>query len=106
MLKAYDVTLSAALRHKLVVVLITILSIGGSLYLMIAIPKGFFPIEDTGLVSVSLEGPEDMSFAAMTVAQKEAADIMQAAPAVAVVLSTVGTSGFGGGGENSGSMFQ
>ncbi|MES1151678.1 MAG: efflux RND transporter permease subunit, partial [Dongia sp.] len=105
MLKAYDVTLSAALRHKLVVVLITVASIGGSVYLMVAIPKGFFPIEDTGLVSVSLEGPQDMSFAAMTIAQKEAADIMQADPAVQVVNSTVGSSGFGGGGENNGSMF-
>jgi len=105
MLKAYSVTLSAALRHKLVVVAITIGSIAASGYLMVAIPKGFFPIEDTGLISVSLEGPEDMSFAAMTVAQKQAADIMQADPAVAIVNSTVGTSGFGAGGENSGSMF-
>jgi HAE1 family hydrophobic/amphiphilic exporter-1 len=105
MVRAYDVTLSAALRHKLVVVVITIGSIAASGYLMVTIPKGFFPIEDTGLISVSLEGPEDMSFAAMTIAQKEAADIMQADPAVLVVNSTVGTSGFGGGGENSGSMF-
>jgi HAE1 family hydrophobic/amphiphilic exporter-1 len=105
MLRAYAVTLDAALRHKLVVVVITIASIAASGYLMVAIPKGFFPIEDTGLVSVSLEGPEDMSFAAMTLAQRQAADIMQADPAVAVVNSTVGTSGFGAGGENSGSMF-
>jgi len=46
-----------------------------------------------------------MSFAAMTLAQQQAADIMQADPAVAAVNSTVGTSGFGAGGENNGSMF-
>ncbi len=41
----------------------------------------------------------------MTVAQKEAADIMQKDPAVTIVNSTVGTTGFGAGGENNGSMF-
>jgi HAE1 family hydrophobic/amphiphilic exporter-1 len=105
MLKAYDVTLALALRHKLVVIAVTIGSIVLSGWLIHSIPKGFFPIEDTGLISVSVEGPEDMSFAAMTVAQKEAADIMRADPAVTVVNSTVGTSGFGSGGENNGSMF-
>jgi HAE1 family hydrophobic/amphiphilic exporter-1 len=105
MLKAYDVTLSLALRHRFIVLILTVLSIWASVHLMMVVPKGFFPTEDTGLISVSVEGPQDMSFAAMVKAQKEVADIMRADPAVAVVNSTVGTSGFGAGGENNGSMF-
>ena len=105
LLRAYGATLQAALRYHPVVLLVTLLSIAATVYLAYEVPKGFFPIEDTGLISVSVEGPEDMSFAAMTVAQKQAADIIHADPAVAVVNSTVGTSGFGAGGENSGSMF-
>ncbi len=105
MLKAYKVTLALALQYRLVVLVITVLSILATYHLAVVVPKGFFPIEDTGLISVSVEGPEDMSFAAMTVAQKEVAAIMQADPAVSFVNSTVGTSGFGAGGENNGSMF-
>ena len=105
MLKAYEVTLAVAIRYRVVVLVITVLSIWATFHLASAVSKGFFPIEDTGLISVSVEGPEDMSFAAMTIAQKQVADVMQADPAVLFVNSTVGTSGFGGGGENNGSMF-
>jgi HAE1 family hydrophobic/amphiphilic exporter-1 len=105
MLRAYEVTLAAALRYRLIVLAVTVLSILATWHLAVVVPKGFFPIEDTGLISVSVTGPEDMSFAAMTVAQKQVAEIMQADPAVSFVNSTVGTSGFGAGGENNGSMF-
>jgi len=105
MLRAYEVTLAAALKYRLIVLIITVASIWATFHLAVLVPKGFFPIEDTGLISVSVEGPEDMSFAATTIAQKQVAEIMQQDPAVAVVNSTVGSSGFGGGGENTGSMF-
>jgi HAE1 family hydrophobic/amphiphilic exporter-1 len=87
------------------VLVITVLSILATYHLAVVVPKGFFPIEDTGLISVSFEGPEDMSFAAISVAQKQVADIIQADPAVSFVNSTAGTSSYGAGGENDGSMF-
>jgi HAE1 family hydrophobic/amphiphilic exporter-1 len=105
MLRAYRVTLGIALRHRPIVLVITVLSILATYHLAVVVPKGFFPIEDTGLISVSFEGPEDMSFAAISVAQKQVADIMQADPAVSFVNSTAGTSSYGAGGENDGSMF-
>jgi HAE1 family hydrophobic/amphiphilic exporter-1 len=80
-------------------------SIGASVWLVQVTPKGFFPEEDTGLISVSVQGPQDMSFAGMVPAQQKVADIVRADPAVAYVSSTVGTSGFGAGGENNGSMW-
>jgi HAE1 family hydrophobic/amphiphilic exporter-1 len=105
MLKAYAVTLGWSLRHRFVILLITLASIGASVWLSITTPKGFFPEEDTGLISVSVQGPQDMSFAAMVPAQQKVVDIIRADPAVDYVSSTVGTSGFGAGGENNGSMW-
>jgi hydrophobic/amphiphilic exporter-1 (mainly G- bacteria), HAE1 family len=105
MLKAYAVTLGWSLRHRFIILLITLASIGASVWLVQVTPKGFFPEEDTGLISVSVQGPQDMSFAGMVPAQQKVADIVRADPAVAYVSSTVGTSGFGAGGENNGSMW-
>jgi HAE1 family hydrophobic/amphiphilic exporter-1 len=105
MLKAYAVTLGWSLRHRFIILLVTIASIAASAWLMVVTPKGFFPEEDTGLISVSVQGPQDMSFAAMVPAQQQVAEIVRADPAVAYVSSTVGTSGFGAGGENNGSMW-
>ncbi|MDQ7247513.1 efflux RND transporter permease subunit [Dongia sedimenti] len=104
-LRGYAVTLGWALHHRFVILLITLASIGASAWLVHVTPKGFFPEEDTGLISVSVQGPQDMSFAAMLPAQQKVADIVRADPAVAYVSSTVGTSGFGAGGENNGSMW-
>jgi HAE1 family hydrophobic/amphiphilic exporter-1 len=105
MLKAYAVTLGWALHHRFIILLVTIGSIAASAWLIHISPKGFFPEEDTGLISVSIQGPQDMSFAAMLPAQQQVADIVRADPAVDFVSSTVGTSGFGAGGENNGSMW-
>ncbi|WP_395019262.1 efflux RND transporter permease subunit [Dongia sp.] len=105
MLRAYAATLGWSLRHRFIILLVTFASIGASAWLIVATPKGFFPEEDTGLISVSVQGPQDMSFAAMLPAQQQVAEIVRADPAVAYVSSTVGTSGFGAGGENNGSMW-
>ncbi len=101
--RAYDVTLSAALRAKPFVLFVTVLSLVATLYFMSTIQKGFFPIEDTGQISVTTEGPEDISFTAMTMVQQQAAAIIAADPAVATVNSSVGSSSAGG--ENTGRMF-
>jgi HAE1 family hydrophobic/amphiphilic exporter-1 len=105
MLRTYATTLGWSLRHRFIILLITFASIGASAWLVHVAPKGFFPEEDTGLISVSIQGPQDMSFAAMVPAQQQVADIIRTDPAIDFVSSTVGTSGFGAGGENNGSMW-
>src|SRR5260221_795658 len=100
---AYDASLRVALRAKPIVLLITFASLAATIYLFGVVPKGFFPIEDTGQISVTTEGPQDISFAAMSAAQQQAAKIIAADPAVSTVNSSVGSSS--GGGENSGRMF-
>jgi multidrug efflux pump subunit AcrB len=89
----YERTLRAALARRRAMLATTILSLVGALYLFVAIPKGFFPTEDTGLLLVSTEAGQGISFEAMTKAQRDVARIIQSDPAVAVVNSTVGVGG-------------
>jgi HAE1 family hydrophobic/amphiphilic exporter-1 len=58
-----------------------------------AAPKGFFPQEDTGFLTGSTQGPDDIAFPAMVERQKKIAEIVAADPDVASVLSTVGAGG-------------
>ncbi|MBI5112659.1 MAG: efflux RND transporter permease subunit [Rhodovulum sp.] len=93
MLRAYEVTLDLVLRHKPIVLVATAATLVGTVWLYIAIPKGFFPIEDTGFISATVEGPADISFKAMQERQRRIAEIVRADPAVAYVNSTVGVGG-------------
>ena len=65
----------------------------GTAYLYVVIPKGFFPVEDTGMISVTVEGPADISFRAMQERQRQIADIIRQDPAVAYLNNTVGVGG-------------
>ncbi len=102
--KLYRSSLIQALRFRPVVLALTVLSLAATAYLAMVIPKGFFPTEDTGLISVTTEGAEDISFAAMSAAQQKAAAIIAADPAVETLNSSVGSGGSAGA-ENAGRMF-
>jgi HAE1 family hydrophobic/amphiphilic exporter-1 len=91
--RLYERTLRAALARHRAMLAATVLSLVAALYLFVAIPKGFFPTEDTGLLFVSTQAGQGISFEAMAAAQREVARIIQADPAVAVVNSTVGVGG-------------
>src|SRR3984957_12492573 len=62
MLRAYEATLAGALRYKATMLIVTVVTMAGTVYLCVAIPKGFFPIEDTGFIAGTIEGPPEMSF--------------------------------------------
>jgi HAE1 family hydrophobic/amphiphilic exporter-1 len=62
-------------------------------WLAYAIPKGFFPVEDTGLLSVSTEGPQDIAFADMAERQARVAALVAANPHVAQVVHNIGVGG-------------
>jgi multidrug efflux pump len=97
----YGRSLEWVLRHQgatLVVTLATMLATG---YLYIRIPKGFFPQQDTGAVTGSIQADEDTSFQAMQQRVSRFGDIVLADPGVATVLAYVG----GGGIQNSARMF-
>jgi HAE1 family hydrophobic/amphiphilic exporter-1 len=96
MLRTYEWSLNLVLRAKSVMLLVTLATFVGTIFLYVIVPKGFFPIEDTGYVIGLTEARTDISFASMTAHQRKVADIVRADPAVAYVNSTIG-----GGGPNS-----
>jgi len=100
MLTAYRVTLDIVLKGRLIVLALTLLSVYASLQLYMAVPKGFFPTEDTGLIRGATEGPADTSFEAMSQRQQLMQEIVRADPAVDYVTSSIGQSGI-----NQGFMF-
>ncbi|AWJ86164.1 acriflavine resistance protein B (plasmid) [Azospirillum sp. TSH58] len=100
--RGYAVTLRLALRHRPVMGLVMIATVVGSALLFQAIPKGFFPTEDIGQITVSTEAAPDISFPAMAERQQEVARIIQAHPAVADMTSSVA---IGGNSVNTGRMF-
>ena len=91
--RAYEATLDIVLRYKSVTLMVTLATMVGTVWLYVVIPKGFFPVEDTGFVSATVEGPADISFRAMTARQAEIADIIRADKAVDYINSTVGVGG-------------
>ena len=93
MLRAYEWTLDLVLRAKSIMLGLTLVTIGGTLWLYVVVPKGFFPTEDTGYVVGITEGSTDISFPALSVLQRQVADIVRKDPAVAYVNSTVGAGG-------------
>ena len=92
-LRAYEWTLDKVLRYKAITLAVTIATIGGTVWLYVAIPKGFFPVEDTGFILAVTEGAQDVSFQAMVKRQREVAAIVNADPAVDYLNSTVGAGG-------------
>ena len=101
LLAAYTRSLDLALRHSKFILVLAVATFGITAWMLMVIPKGFFPEEDIGQIQVSTEGPEDISFEAMIALQERAAAIFRKDPNVAAVSSFNG----GVGGQNSGRMF-
>ena len=87
------------LRHQPIMLVLTVATICLSVYLYIAVPKGFFPQQDTGLVAGNILGSQDTSFPVMQQKLKDFMDIVMSDPAV---KSTGGNTG--GGAENTARM--
>jgi HAE1 family hydrophobic/amphiphilic exporter-1 len=100
-LAGYTRWLDAALRHRYSVVALAALTLAASVWLFIAIPKGFFPEEDIGQIAVSTEASEDISFPEMVRLQERVAGIVRANPNVEAVSAFNG----GSGAQNNGRMF-
>ncbi|MEO6854333.1 MAG: efflux RND transporter permease subunit, partial [Rhodoferax sp.] len=100
-LAGYTRWLDAALRHRNIVLGLAAATLVATVWLVMVIPKGFFPEEDIGQIQVSTESSEDISFPAMVKLQEAAAAIVRADPNVLTVSSFNG----GNGSQNTGRMF-
>ncbi|HMB27786.1 MAG TPA: multidrug efflux RND transporter permease subunit [Blastocatellia bacterium] len=98
----YDKSLTWTLRHPQPMLLATILTICASVYLYVIVPKGFFPDQDTGRLTGSVQAAQDISFQEMRRKLSQVVEIILADPAV----DTVGAfTGGGGSTTNTARMF-
>src|SRR5579863_718583 len=97
--EAYAAGLRWVLRHQPFMLALTGATICFSIYLYTVIPKGFFPQQDTGLMTGSIVGAQDTSFPMMQEKMKEFTDIVLSDPAVKTLVGEMG-----GGAENTGQM--
>lgn len=88
--RGYARSLDWALRREALMLLIALATLGGTIWLYIVMPKGFLPPQDVGILTVTVEAPQDVSFSRMSALQGEAAEIIARDPAVVSVASVVG----------------
>jgi HAE1 family hydrophobic/amphiphilic exporter-1 len=93
LLKGYERGLDLVLRFRFVTLLVFLATLGLSVYLFVIIPKGFFPQQDTGLITGISEASQDVSFADMTRQQEALGAIVLKDPAVDHVAMSVGGNG-------------
>jgi multidrug efflux pump len=89
----YGRTLKFVLRFRTTTLLVTAATLVGTILLYIYVPKGFFPVQDTGVILGVSEGPQDASFAAMSTKQRALADVILRDSAVASLSSFIGVDG-------------
>jgi HAE1 family hydrophobic/amphiphilic exporter-1 len=93
LLAVYRRTLEWALAHRRTILAIFVLSLVGTGYLFVVVPKGFIPSEDTAQVFGFTEAAQDISFDAMVRHQHEVAAIVRQDPNVETFMSSVGAAG-------------
>jgi hydrophobe/amphiphile efflux-1 (HAE1) family protein len=101
MVDGYDRGLRWVLDHQPLTLTITIATVFLSAILYYYVPKGFFPQQDTGLLSGSIQASQDISFDAMRVKQDQFSQIVTSDPAVQSNIAFVG----GGNALNTGRMY-
>jgi hydrophobe/amphiphile efflux-1 (HAE1) family protein len=103
-LRFYERTLDVALRFRFITLLVFLATVSVSVLLYVMIPKGFFPDQDTGIMIGTTVAADDISYQAMATLQQQVNNIVQADPAVASVVASVGA-GVGGQTANNGRMY-
>jgi multidrug efflux pump len=89
----YGRTLKFVLQYRTITLLVTAGTLAGTILLYIYVPKGFFPVQDTGIILGVSEGAQNISFAAMATHQRALADVILKDPAVESLSSFIGVDG-------------
>jgi multidrug efflux pump len=89
----YGEGLDWVLDHQPITMIVFICTLALTVILYLAIPKGFFPLQDTGLIQAISEGPQTASFTAMSNRSRSLAQAILQDPAVESVSSFIGVDG-------------
>jgi multidrug efflux pump len=89
----YGRTVKFVLKHQTATLLVTFATLVLTLYLYVVVPKGFFPVQDTGVILGISEAPDAVSFDAMSESQQELAKIILQDKAVDSLSSFIGVDG-------------
>ncbi|UKL40772.1 efflux RND transporter permease subunit, partial [Klebsiella quasipneumoniae] len=89
----YGRWLSRVLNHPWLTLGVALSTLALSILLWVFIPKGFFPIQDNGIIQGTLQAPQSVSFASMAQRQQQVSDIILKDPAVESLTSFVGVDG-------------
>ena len=103
--RGYGRSLTWALRHSSLVLMIFVGTICLNVALFIIVPKGFFPQQDTGRLFGWLQADQSISFQAMSAKLQQVMAIVQQDPAVESVVGFTGAGSGWGGSSNTGSVF-
>ena len=93
LVRLYDRLLVRVLDRQTPTLLVAIATLGLTAFLYVAIPKGFFPVQDTGLIQGISEAPQSTSYAAMAERQQALAAILLKDPDVESLSSFIGVDG-------------
>ncbi len=99
-LSIYRYTLHWVLDNSVLTLTVLFLTIALNVVIVIKIPKGFFPQQDTGTLGGGVQGPQDSSFPAMNESVQKIVDVIKKDPAVQNVMAFTG-----GGATNTGNIF-
>ncbi|MFY9690909.1 MAG: efflux RND transporter permease subunit [Candidatus Acidiferrales bacterium] len=92
-IEAYGRSLQWVLRYQTTTLLIAAGTLVLTIILYIIVPKGFFPVQDTGIIQGFSQAPQSISFAAMSARQQQLAKVILQDPAVANLSSFIGVDG-------------
>jgi hydrophobe/amphiphile efflux-1 (HAE1) family protein len=102
--RGYEHGLKWVLRHQPLMLVVALLTMVATVVLYFEVPTGFFPQQDTGMMSGSTDAAQNISFAAMVRLQSRVTQVVLADPAIAAVGSFIG-GGYGSATVNNGRMF-
>jgi hydrophobe/amphiphile efflux-1 (HAE1) family protein len=103
LVNGYERVLKFSLRHRAPVMILNVALIAVSVYFFVTMPKGFFPQEDTGMLTGFTQADQDISFDGMKDRQQAALKVVMADPDVQALGSSIG--GNASSGFNPGRMF-
>ena len=93
MIAFYGRTLKFVLRYQTITLLVAVATLALTVFLYNIIPKGFFPVQDTGVIQGISQAPQTIGSKGMATKQQELADVILQDPAVESISSFIGADG-------------